>query len=194
MTRKSLDLHVATPPGWVSAVLEDFDVFLADHANCERKASAMAMGMIVKYPDRDEITAGLIDLAQEELQHFAEVHSLMRARGAKLLRDEQDVYVAELTKLARHGRDDRFIDRLLIASVVECRGAERFGLIAEHARDSHIRDFYPRLRKGELKHGHVFVEFALRYADANTVYTRLEGFMAEEAQIMLGLDFRPALH
>ena len=66
----------------MSAVLDDFDLFLADHANCERKASAMAMGMVVKYPDREEITAGLIDLAQEELQHFAEVHSLMRARGA----------------------------------------------------------------------------------------------------------------
>jgi tRNA-(ms[2]io[6]A)-hydroxylase len=189
-----MDLHVATPPGWVSAVLDDFDVFLADHANCERKASAMAMGMIVKYPDRDEITAGLIDLAQEELQHFAEVHSLMRSRGAKLRRDEQDVYVTQLTKLARHGRDDRFLDRLLIASVVECRGAERFGLIAEHAQDQHIRDFYVRLRKGELKHGHVFVDFALRYVDAKTVYARLERFMAAEAQIMLGLDFRAALH
>lgn len=194
MTRKSVDLHVPTPPGWVGVVLENFDRFLADHANCERKASAMAMGMVVKYPDRERIIPGLIELAQEELQHFAEVHSLMRELGIPLRRDEKDAYVTRLTALARHGRDDRFLDRLLIASVVECRGAERFGLIAEHARDEKIRDFYARLKKGELKHGHVFVEFALRYFDAEHVYERLQHFMVEEARIMLELEFRAALH
>ena len=99
-----------------------------------------------------------------------------------------------MTELARHGRDDRFLDRLLIASVVECRGAERFGLIAAHAQDEEIRDFYARLKKGELKHGHVFVDFALRYFDADVVYERLETFMAAEADIMLGLELRAALH
>ena len=194
MTRKSVDLVVPTPADWVEAVLGDFDAFLADHANCERKASAMAMGMVVKYPDRERIIPGLIDLAQEELQHFAEVHSLMRDRGVNLRRDAKDHYVTELTELARHGRDDRFLDRLLIASAVECRGAERFGLVAEHADDVQIRAFYARLRKGELKHGHVFVDFALRYFDAETVYARLDYFMRAEADVMLGLEFRPALH
>ena len=154
----------------------------------------MAMGMVVKYPDRERIIPGLIELAQEELAHFAEVHSLMRARGVPLRRDQKDAYVTRLTELARHGRDDRFLDRLLIASVVECRGAERFGLIAAHAQDEEIRDFYARLKKGELKHGHVFVDFALRYFDADVVYERLETFMAAEADIMLGLELRAALH
>ncbi|MEL7341532.1 MAG: tRNA isopentenyl-2-thiomethyl-A-37 hydroxylase MiaE, partial [Bacteroidota bacterium] len=51
----SADLVVASPPAWIKAVLEDFDTFLQDHANCERKASAMAMSFVAKYPDRLEI-------------------------------------------------------------------------------------------------------------------------------------------
>ena len=194
MARKSIDLATSTDPQWVEVVLADFDAFLADHANCERKASAMAMGMVVKYPDRDRIIAGLIDVAREELDHYAEVHQVMVARGAALSRDKPDAYVAALMDLARHGRDERFLDRMLIASVVECRGAERFGLIAENIRDANLSTFYARLRNGELKHGHVFVDFALHYVDTETVYARLQEFVDAEAEIISGLPFRAALH
>ncbi len=52
MGRKSVELKCATDPAWVQTVLDDFDTFLADHANCERKASALAMSLIVRFPDR----------------------------------------------------------------------------------------------------------------------------------------------
>ena len=194
MARKSIDLAAPTDPRWIAAVLENFDQFLADHANCERKASAMAMGMVVKYPDRERIIPGLIDVTREELEHFADVQKIMAARGVPLARDVPDPYVAALMQLARHGRDDRFVDRMLIASVVECRGAERFGLVAANVRDANLSTFYARLRNGELKHGHVFVDFALRYVDADIVYARLQDFVAAEAEILRTLPFRPALH
>jgi tRNA 2-(methylsulfanyl)-N6-isopentenyladenosine37 hydroxylase len=194
LARKSIDLATSTDPQWVEVVLNDFDTFLADHANCERKASAMAMGMVVKYPDRDRIIAGLINVAREELDHYAEVHQVMAARGVALSRDKPDAYVAALMDLARHGRDERFLDRMLIASVVECRGAERFGLIAENIRDANLSTFYARLRNGELKHGHVFVDFALHYVDTETVYARLQEFVNAEAEIISDVPFRPALH
>ena len=54
MTRKSIDPLIATDPAWADFVLERFDAFLPDHANCERKASALAMSLVVKYPDRHE--------------------------------------------------------------------------------------------------------------------------------------------
>ena len=194
MTRRAIPLTSATSEAWLSGVLADFNTFLADHANCERKASAMAMGMVVKYPDRPAVIPPLIALAQEELAHFAEVYELMCERGVALQRDTRDDYVGGLMALLRHGRDERFLDRLLMASLVECRGTERFGMIADALTDPELAAFYDRLRKSEAKHGHVFAELALRYFDAPVVYGRLEQLAHEEAVIVAGLELRAALH
>ena len=109
--------------------------FLADHANCERKASALAMGMVAKYPDRPAILPGLINVAREELEHFEAVYKVMCHRGIALSRDAQDPYVNQLIDEMRHGRDERLLDRLVVAALVEMRGAERFGLIANALED-----------------------------------------------------------
>ena len=63
MGRKSIDLASETDPQWVHVILENFDEFLCDHANCERKASALAMCLVVKHPDRERIVPSLIALA-----------------------------------------------------------------------------------------------------------------------------------
>lgn len=194
MTRKSVDLLLPTPPAWVEIVLSNFDAFLQDHANCERKASALAMSFVVKYPDRRFITAGLINLAQEELEHFRAVYEIMEQRGLRLARDEPDLYVNRLLAVARHGYEDRFLDRMLISSVVECRGAERFGLIADALDPGPMKSFYERLRKSETKHGHLFVQLLLKEFDAERVYPRLEELMEIEADIIPGLELRPAMH
>jgi tRNA 2-(methylsulfanyl)-N6-isopentenyladenosine37 hydroxylase len=47
----SIDLTWKTPPEWTKTVLENFDVFLQDHADAERKASSMAMSFVAKCPD-----------------------------------------------------------------------------------------------------------------------------------------------
>ena len=194
MVRKSIDLLVATPEEWTEAVFSDFDAFLLDHANCERKASALAMSLVVKYPDRKHIVGGLIDLAQEELQHFREVFALIETRGLTLARDEPDPYVNDLLANARHGRDERFIDRMLISSVVECRGAERFGILANALESGELQDFYDRLWKAETKHGHLFVHLLLQDYPEEIIYPRLEELMRCEAQIIRKLELRPALH
>lgn len=185
---------MATSKEWIEAVFSDFDTFLLDHANCERKASALAMSLVVKYPDRKHIVAGLIDLAQEELQHFREVFALVEERGLTLARDESDPYVNKLLANARHGRDERFIDRMLISSVVECRGAERFGILANALAPGKLRDFYQRLWKAETKHGHLFVHLLLQEYPEDIIYPRLEELMRCEAQIIRKLEPRPALH
>ena len=51
----SIDLTYQTPPEWVKVVLDNFDTFLQDHADAERKASAMAMSFVAKCPDKKEI-------------------------------------------------------------------------------------------------------------------------------------------
>lgn len=194
MTRKSINLRVATSPDWAPAVLSDFDAFLLDHANCERKAAAFAMSLVAKYPDRAQLIGTLIDLAREELEHFREVYALLEQRGLNLARDKPDPYIQALLSHARHGRDERLIDRMLISSVVETRGAERFHLLAEALEDPSLSAFYGKLWKCETKHANQFARLLLKEFDADVIYPRLEQLMEIEAEILPTLELRPALH
>ena len=191
----SLDMACASPDAWLEAVMQDFDSFLQDHADCERKASAMAMSFVAKYPDRTEIIPELIETAQEELEHFRDVYKIMESRGITLRHEIQaDEYVNKLLKQCRSGRFERFIDRLLLASVVECRGAERFRMIYEALPAGDLKKFYHQLWASEAKHGNIFVVMALNYAPEDEVYKRLRELVAAEAPILQALPIRAALH
>ncbi|MBN4081894.1 MAG: tRNA-(ms[2]io[6]A)-hydroxylase [Gammaproteobacteria bacterium] len=194
MAKKSINLLSATDPEWVNVIINNFDAFLADHANCERKASSLAMSMVVRYPDRPKIITALVELAQEELEHFGQVYALMEKRGVSLIKDEPDPYVNQLCKLMRHGRSERFLDQLLVSSIIECRGAERFRLIAEALKDPELKHFYKVLSGVEAKHGHVFVDMALHYFTEEEVYPRLQELAKFEAKIVAKLEWRASLH
>lgn len=190
-----IDLACESSKEWLDAVMNDFDSFLKDHADCERKASAMAMSFVAKYPDRIEIIPELIDTAVEELEHFRTVYELMEERGLQLTHEmTQDVYVKQLINTCRSGREDRFMDRLLLASVVETRGAERFKLIFEALPDGKLKKFYHQLWASEAKHGEVFVRMALNYFDEEPVNKRLELMKQDEAKILNSLPIKAALH
>lgn len=191
----SLDLSYKTPNEWVNVVLNDFDSFLQDHADCERKASAMAMSFVAKCPDKTEIIPELIETAVEELEHFQQVYQLMEQRGV-LLKSEmpQDQYMKDLIACCRSGRDERLMDRMLLASIVECRGAERFKLVADNISDESLARFYKNLWTSEAKHGNIFVKMALIYWEKEVVYQRLEELTELEGEICSKLELRPALH
>lgn len=191
----NLDISLPSRPEWIQAVMADFDSFLQDHADCERKASAMAMGMVAKYPDRAEIIPLLIDTAIEELEHFRDVYALMQRRGVNLAHHiPEDLYIKQLLQLCHSGREERFLDRLLIGSVVETRGAERFRLVEEALSDSDVKRFYKLLWTSEAKHGHIYVKMALHYFPESQVYNRLEWWAEQEGRILDGLEIRAALH
>tara|TARA_B100000579_G_C22812348_1_gene845927 strand:- start:255 stop:842 length:588 start_codon:yes stop_codon:yes gene_type:complete len=192
----SLDLTVETQSDWVDTVIADIPSFLQDHADCERKASAMALSLVAKYPDRHEIIPELIATGIEELEHFQQVYKIMRARGIPLAKEiEQDPYIKGLISLIHSDSKRRFLDRLLLASIIECRGAERFRLIsAALINDKILKCFYHDLWVSEAKHGHIFVKMALEYFDKEHVYTRLNYLNNEEGKIITGLKLRPALH
>ncbi len=191
----NLDIAYPSKPEWIAAVMADFDRFLQDHADCERKASAMAMSFVAKFPDRVEIILELIATAVEELEHFQQVYALMEKRGVQLpAKMGEDPYIKQLIKLCRHGREERFMDRLLLASVVETRGAERFRLVSEAQDDPEMHRFYKLLWASEAKHGHIFVKMALNYFDEKAVYDRLAWFVEQEGEIIDKLEIRAALH
>lgn len=191
----NLDLKVASKPEWLVAVLNDFDSFLQDHADCERKASGMALSLVAKYPNRKEIIPELIDTSVEELEHFRDVYEIMEKRGLGLNHEiPKDLYMQQLLKICRDGREDRFMDRLLLASLVETRGAERFRLVYEALEEGELKQFYHRLWASEARHGEVFVRMALNYFEEADVYQRLEEMKQQEGDILDQLPIRAALH
>ncbi len=192
-----LNLDVKEPSSklWLDAVMNDFDSFLQDHADCERKASAMAMSLVAKYPNRTEIIPELIETAIEELEHFQTVYKIMESRGIALKHSiSEDPYAKAMVKKCHSGIMERFLDRLLIASVLETRGAERFKMISDAQSDPDLFRFYKDLWTSEAKHGHIFVKMALLYFDKEKVYDRLNWWLDQEAEIIRNLEIRPALH
>ena len=192
----SLELAGATRPEWIKTVMANFPAFLQDHADCERKASAMAMSFVAKYPDRGEIIPDLIETGLEELDHFRQVYAHMAKRGVRLAREiTEDPYIKALLGLCRTDPLNRFLDRLLLASIIECRGAERFRLVCEAIEgDAELKEFYHHLWASEAKHGNIFVKMALNYFDEQNVYARLKELNEAEGRIIQSLELRPALH
>ena len=187
-------LRFTTPQGWVETVLADFDAFLLDHASCEKKASAMAMTLISHYPDRLELVHAMTELAVEELVHFKEVVKHIMARNLTLAADAKDPYVTQLIKRQRKGSDLYFLDRLLIASIVEARGHERFGLVADALEPGPLKQFYKAITTSEGRHLDLFEDLARTYFSETAVTARLDELLDAEAGIVAQLPFRAALH
>lgn len=191
----SVELASESSREWLAAVMMDFDAFLQDHANCERKASAMAMSFVAKFPDKVEIIPELIETALEELEHFQSVYKIMEQRGVLLPKEMgQDMYVKQLINYCRSDVTQRFLDRLLLASIIECRGAERFRLIYEALKEGELKRFYHQLWASEAKHGNIFVKMALNYFNEKEVYKRLLELNEIEAGVLQSLPLKPALH
>ena len=187
-------LKTSTSPEWVETVLKQFDQFLVDHAACERKASATAIKFVVHYRDRADLMEPMIGLAREELDHFSQVYSLMKKRKISMGSDERDPYVSRLLKLIRGAKEERFLDRLIIASVIEARGCERFGLLAEASPDREVREFYGKLAESEQRHQSLFLKLALTFFKTEDVQLRLDAILDHEAEIVTSLPIRAALH
>lgn len=194
LIQKKLPLRQETSSGWVDTVLADFDTFLLDHAACERKASALAMSFVAKYADKEALVEPMICLAKEELAHFHEVYRLIHKRGLMLGADEKDPYVNALMKSVRHTREDHFLDRLLVSGVIEARGCERFYLVGKNHPDKELAEFYNRLGREEAGHYTIFIKLAKQYFDNAEVESRLDQWWDLEAEAMVSVPHRAAVH
>lgn len=188
-----LRLLANTPPEWLAAVLGDFDSFLADHAACERKASGTAMGFVSHYPDRPAVVSACSALAVEELQHFERVVTLLLRRGLVLAPDRRDPYVRALGRRRRSGGPEYFLDRLLIASIVESRGCERLALVGSAHPDPEIALFYKELARSEARHQDLYDSLARQFFSAAEVDLHTGRLLEAEAAILESLPVVPAL-
>jgi tRNA 2-(methylsulfanyl)-N6-isopentenyladenosine37 hydroxylase len=189
------DLRSATPGAWLDLVLEHFDEFLLDHTLCERKASAMGMSLVAKYPDRTLILDDLIAFAREELEHFHVMYRLTAERGLVLPNDSKDAYVNELIGLTRGQKDEAlFLDRLLVPGIVEARGCERLRLVTDALPRGPLKEVYLEVTRAEARHHALFLRLARRYFDERTVDRRVDELLDGEAEIVARMPFRPAVH
>jgi tRNA-(ms[2]io[6]A)-hydroxylase len=187
-------LLYSTPNEWLETVLADFDTFLCDHASAEKKASGMAVTMISHYPDKTELVDIMAAVAVEELNHYREVIKIIHLRGKTLASDVKDNYVGELRKCFRKGSESYMMDRLIIAGIIEARGAERFGIIADGLPAGQLKDFYVTITESEQRHYATFLDLANSYFDKDEVKQRTLQLLTIEAKVCAALPFRAALH
>ena len=64
-------LPCETPPAWVYWALDNHDLMLVDHANCEKKAASTALNLMYRYVDHHTLLNKMSKLAREELRHAA---------------------------------------------------------------------------------------------------------------------------
>lgn len=186
---------IPSKKAWLDAVLADFDTFLQDHADCERKASGMAMSLVAKYPDRTEILQDLIHTGIEELEHFRLVYKIMQKRSVQLnSKMSKDLYIEGIQKHIRTDREKGFLDRLIVGAIVENRGFERFKLIAENISDPELAKFYHMIYTSEEKHGDMFLKLAAHYFGKEEIEKRYYELAGFEANVLNGLEIKSALH
>ena len=114
-----LGLKLATDPRWVNIVESDIEEILTDHAWCEQKAATNALSLIINNPNYTEMVTALIEIAREELEHFQQVHHLIKKKGLTLGAERKDHYVNELYKFMQKGgsRKSSLVDRLLFSAM-----------------------------------------------------------------------------
>ena len=188
-------LKYDTPKEWAVEAIKDIDSFLQDHADAERKVANMCLSLIAKYPNRHEIINELIQISVEELMHFRQVHELILYRGDTLNgKFQKDPYIKGLLSIVRSDSELLFMDRLIIASVAELRGSERFKLIGETIEDKKIAKFYLNLHKQELEHIDAFIKMAKVYFEDELVDKRVDEILEQEAKVTASLPWRSAIH
>ncbi|MBF5046551.1 tRNA-(ms[2]io[6]A)-hydroxylase [Aggregicoccus sp. 17bor-14] len=189
-------LHQPTDPRWLPLALSRFDEVLVDHAHCEKKAAANALSLIQSYPDLPGLPAQMARLAREESAHLAKVLELLEARGLTLGRDGGDPYAQALQTWVRNGAAERRVDRLLVAAVIEARSCERLSLLAEGLEEPPLKRFYAELAQSEDGHQALFHRLALAAAggDEAQVGARLESLLAREAEVVVAVGLRAAIH
>jgi len=97
-------------------------------------------------------------------------------------------------QLIKRGPEQYFLDRLLVLGIVEARGCERFGLVAEGLEPGPLKDFYADITRSEARHHGLFVRLAKEYFPQERVQQRLDELLEGEAKIVDRLPLRSAVH
>ncbi|MES2691008.1 MAG: tRNA-(ms[2]io[6]A)-hydroxylase [Bacteroidota bacterium] len=191
-----LGLKLPTDPRWVNIVEGNIEEILTDHAWCEQKAASNAISLIVQNSELTELVTDMLALAKEEIDHFEQVHNLIKARGFSLGRERKDSYVNELFQFMQKGgsRTSSLVDRLLFSAMIEARSCERFRVLSTNISDKELAEFYHRLMVSEAGHYATFIGYARQYGKDIDVDKRWKEWLDYEASVIARYGKQETIH
>jgi tRNA 2-(methylsulfanyl)-N6-isopentenyladenosine37 hydroxylase len=190
-----LGLHYETPPAWAAQALAQPAELLLDHLFCEKKAAAMALHTMRCHGQRLPILKKLMpELANEEFEHAEQVEKLLKNYPRASPQMGGNKYAKGLRKLCQAKGSDTLLDMLLICSLIEARSAERFRLLADHARGTTFGGFYEDLYASEVNHYTLFVNLGADFFGEDMTMMRLNTMRDAEAELIKSLPHGPRVH
>jgi tRNA 2-(methylsulfanyl)-N6-isopentenyladenosine37 hydroxylase len=158
-------LGCETPTEWLETAVENLDILMQDHANCEKKAASTAMNLMFRYNYYTDLQVKLAQLVREEMLHYEQVLELMKKRGQEWVGLSAGRYAGGLRKEIRTFEPEALIDVLVVGAFVEARSCERFYALSTRVDDELAR-YYRYLLKSESRHFEDYL--ALAYEVAQT--------------------------
>lgn len=191
-----LGLKLPTDPRWANIAKENLEEILTDHAWCEQKAAINAISLITINSEKTELVEELLKVAIEELEHFQQVHEIIKQRGYDFGRERKDDYVGQLMKFSKKGgsREEQLVERLLFAAMIEARSCERFKVLSENIEDQELKKFYRELMISEANHYTLFLKFAKQYGKGVDVDKRWKEWLEGEAEIIVNYGNQERVH
>lgn len=156
-------LGCETPQAWLDEALNNLEILMQDHANCEKKAAGTAMNLMFRYSFFTDLQVKLAQLVREEMLHYEQVLEFMNKRGQEWKGLSAGRYAGGLRKEIRTYEPEALIDVLVIGAFVEARSCERFYALAPHV-DEELGRYYRYLLKSESRHYEDYLALALDVA------------------------------
>jgi len=175
-----------TPDAWLNWAVENQEILLIDHANCEKKAASTALALLFRHVEKTDLQYKLSRLAREELRHFEQVLALMQKRGMDYRPLSASLYAERLHRHIRRTEPQRLTDTLIAAAFIEARSCERFYRLAP-LLDDELAYFYRSLLKSEARHYQDYLKLASQYS-AEPIDERVQLFAQVEREAILIKD------
>ncbi|MFT5605806.1 MAG: tRNA-(ms[2]io[6]A)-hydroxylase [Paracoccaceae bacterium] len=186
-------LACETPDSWLESALQNQDILLIDHANCEKKAASTALNLMYRYVDKPDLLMSMSKLAREELRHFEQVMGIMAKRGVDYVQIGSARYAGGLRETMRTSEPGKLIDVLIIGAFIEARSCERFARLVP-LLDADLAGFYQSLLRSESRHFKDYLNLARQYAGDENIDARVAEFAAIEADLVTAVDTEFRFH
>lgn len=187
-------LGCQTPKAWLDEAINNLDILMQDHANCEKKAASTAMNLMFRYSFFPDLQVKLAQLVREEMLHYEQVLELMAKRGQKWDGLSAGRYAGGLRKEIRTYEPEALIDVLVVGAFVEARSCERFHALAPRV-DEELGRYYRYLLKSESRHFEDYLALALDVANTakmknpkEDIQQRIEHIREVEKNLILTPD------
>lgn len=187
-------LGCETPKAWLDEALQNLEILMQDHANCEKKAASTAMNLMFRYSFFVDLQVKLAQLVREEMLHYEQVLEFMNKRGQQWTGLSAGRYAGGLRKEIRTYEPEALIDVLVIGAFVEARSCERFYALAPYV-DEELGRYYRYLLKSESRHFEDYLALAMDVAKTaklknpkEDIQVRIEHIREVEKNLILSPD------